>query len=477
MKSPYRANPVFDLTQIDQVMSRLSSISANVHQFKNALVPINRLPPEVLALVPTFRGSEQDLINATAVCRHWRRTFISTPDLWTEIVSFGQEDSQVSTPHVQAYLERSGSVPIDVQTFAHAFRLFSPHIDRISSLELYLGRTPNLHEIAEHLSKPAPILETVILHGGGWDCPTLVLPSSFVEVLLSSIRTLAFHNAILSPGPYKLSRLTKFTLETGPLPVFPSTVVLDALECMPLLRFLELQLYCPSEQRPVPGDRMVTLPRLEGITITANGVGREPLIIPVLPALCLPRAHRVSIWSVMACGISDAPILPLSFEERLPALSATPRVSVTLGDGFKLESFGPGQSELTLSINTHTRADFTFTQSTFGGTPFGSVRELHVRFLYHNGDSASFIAVLRAMRGLEWLEMEQNTECPLEYWAEVDEQAGICPALIALTITDARPEVAKECFQNLEQARKRAGVPIAHVEIVYRSRNILLTPS
>ena len=447
-------------------MPRLSSISASVRQLKNSHVPINRLPPEVLALVPTFRESEKDLINATAVCRHWRKTLTSTPNLWTGIICSETEKSQVTISHVQAYLERSGSVPVNVQTHAFASQLLSPHVGRISSLRLFWCRSWDFDEIAEHLSKPAPILEAISLHVWDWDHPTLVLPPTLSETLLSSVRTLDFHGATLSPGPCKLSRLTKFILETRVTTIVPSVVLLDTLETMPLLQFFEAKLSCARQPDPVPGDRVVTLPHLEEITIMVDGEYIGSLTIPILPALCLPGARRVSVRSINVFTVPPTPILPLSFEKRLPALRITSEVSVTLGNEFKLEFFGPDQPELTLSINT--LSGFIFTQSTFGGAPFGSVRKLHACFQIHTLYSAVFVEVLRAMGGLEWLEMEDNTGRPLTHWAEADDQAGICPALITLIITDIDDREAERCVREVEQTRKRAGVPIAHVEIGYR---------
>jgi hypothetical protein len=94
------------------------------------------------------------------------------------------------------------------------------------------------------------------------------------------------------------------------------------------------------------------------------------------------------------------------------------------------------------------------------------VRKLHVCFQSSNADSKFFVTILRAMRGLEWLELEQNTGEPLIYWARVDDQAGICPVLTTLIITDADTERAKLCVQWLEGVRKRVDLPVARVEIV-----------
>ena len=218
-------------------MPRLSSISASVRQLKNSFIPINRLPPEVLALVPTFRESERDLIRATAVCRHWRRSLIYTPSLWTKIACSKRERTHAFTPHVQAYLERFGSVPIDVQIHARAFRLLACHTGRISSLRMFLNAPVDFEEIAERFSKPAPILKAISLRVNVLDDPTLDLPSTFLEPFRSSVRELALHGTILSPC--KFPQVTRFTLIANHYIGVPSAVLLDTLEQMPLLRFFE----------------------------------------------------------------------------------------------------------------------------------------------------------------------------------------------------------------------------------------------
>ena len=85
-------------------------------------------------------------------------------------------------------------------------------------------------------------------------------------------------------------------------------------------------------------------------------------------------------------------------------------------------------------------------------------------------DPVSFVAMLRAVGGLDWLEVEGNTGESLAHWAEVDDQAEICPALATLVvdITDVDIKETKYCIRGLEQARERAGVPIPCVGIGYR---------
>jgi hypothetical protein len=446
--------------QIDWAMLKLPAISITVRQLKNSLVPVNRLPPEILTLIPTFRESEQDLISATAVCKCWRRTLTSTPVLWTNITCSEQASQDAVGPRVHAYFERSESVPVDVQIHAHASQLLSPYTERISRLTMFLDNRSDLDEIAGNLSKPAPLLETITFRARNLDHRGLVLPPRLFEAFLSSVKTLTLRGAILSPGQCKFSKLTRFILKTF-VTRDASAILLDALEQMPLLQIFESKLLRVHRRDPLPSDRVVTLPHLEEIAIAVDEAWFDPAASPILPALCLPRVRRVTMRSINPGGLYTTPILPRSFEERLPGLNVTPEVNVTLDKGSTFH--GLYQSKLILSLKP--TANCAFTQSMFGGTPFDSVRKLRVSFRNSAMDAVFFVGLLRSLRGLECLEMKRNTVGPLDCWIGEGGQAEICPALVTLTITDADLTMAGRCAEELKRVRERAEVPIASVEI------------
>ena len=104
-----------------------------IREWKNSLVPINRVPLDVLSLIPTHLPSQNDLFRATFVCRHWRRTFLQNAGLWSCLrLSKGEV-------YVSALLERAkGSPltilasfkdPVDIET------LLLPHTKQIAGLE------------------------------------------------------------------------------------------------------------------------------------------------------------------------------------------------------------------------------------------------------------------------------------------------------------------------------------------------------
>ena len=143
--------------------------------FRNSLVPINKIPPETLALVATFFGPGRQLINVTAVCQHWRTTFLSSPRPWNRI--------NCSTKTMfEAYLERSKSVPLEVRfrnTSLHLLESLTPHISRLSSLILVIRSLQDpsgFEQLAHHLGNPIPTLnEFGIISGSRMD--GLTLPS------------------------------------------------------------------------------------------------------------------------------------------------------------------------------------------------------------------------------------------------------------------------------------------------------------
>ena len=405
---------------------------------------------------------ERDLVNATAVCKRWRRTLIFTPTLWNKIIYSKYADPRVIAPRVQTYLERSGSVPLEVQIHINAFRLFYPHTERISSLEIFLDHKSYLYGVAQHISKSAPLLETMTVHATGRDSPKL--SPIFFEALHISVRALNVRGVILAPGPSKFSQITNFTLETR-LQRFTTTALLDLIGEMPLLRFLEARIDCASLQDHKPEKRVITLLHLEEVTITTDEGSRVPLPSPIIPALCLPSVRRVNMGLIGARGAPRTPFLPPAFEVRLPALSTTPKVSLTVYEGFNIEFFGSDQSRLTLHINSP--QPFAFSKAIFGGTPFDSVLKLYVRFQRSwTTDLPFFFGMLQAMERLEYLEMKQNTTQPLVFWAMVqDDRTLICPALTTLIVTDTDFDEVRFYVEELQEARERAGLPIARVEV------------
>ena len=125
-----------------------------MNNIKNSLAPINNLPPETLALVATFLEPGRQLVNATAVCQHWRATLLSFPRLWNTICCSNRKQ-------FEAYLKRSKSVPLKVQLGnlgPRRLKSLVPHTSRLAALAVQINHSSDFSEIVRHLPNPIPTL-------------------------------------------------------------------------------------------------------------------------------------------------------------------------------------------------------------------------------------------------------------------------------------------------------------------------------
>jgi hypothetical protein len=135
-----------------------------IHASMNTFPKINRLPPEILASIPSFLTSHKDLVSTTLVCRHWRNTIIASPPLW----SFLDNDTMHSDL-VAASMDRCGDAPLDV-SFNSKFdknTLFLKrvvlHSSRIRKMCIPCLHWSHLADLLDVFDKPLPLLRDVEL--------------------------------------------------------------------------------------------------------------------------------------------------------------------------------------------------------------------------------------------------------------------------------------------------------------------------
>jgi len=400
-----------------------------VKRLKNTFPPINRFPPEVLALIPAFFREDRDLINATAVCSHWRVTFLSTPRLWCDI-------NVRSIPMVSTYLERSGDVPLYVRCTAsmRVPSLLRPHMRRIVSLDIKHKGRGLFSQVLQNLYDPAPMLRALTFRADHDDLFGLDIPHHFLGGSFPSLRKLVLIDIYSFATPYIFQTVTTLIWTTN------SDLIdefLKTLDSLPSLEVASIQFHPPFRPASTRANRTIILQHLRRLSLTANIEPERGLCgftLPILHFIDLPN-----LISLQAGGSFKSRVLPPSvlFAERLPGLSELPEAEISLPrrNSARVRLSGSRQSELIISVEDVSDVDVTCIFS--GGTPFRSVRKLIAVF----GEDTSpqvdrwVLDALEIIAGVETLEVVGDCIKWLNVWRGKDMYHRICPSLRRLTVS------------------------------------------
>ena len=269
-----------------------------MRSWRNHLAPISRIPPEIFVLVPDFwevGNRDEDVIALTHVCQTWRELFVPRPSLWVDFDCMSMDKTIV-------YLERSGSSPInlwldgrDNRSPQYPFLHVVPHVvNRLKSLDIN-GKPETLQDFTTHLTRPAPLLESLSIHGGCESDPDRnpLLTTTLFNGDLHSLRELCLLSVRTMLPWRNMVNLTSFTLGH----MLPADVsisqLLDFFEASPHLR--DVRLYAATPTSGAQDGRLVSLACLESMDI----IGDKPpsllldhLIIPVGARLTTQAASR-----------------------------------------------------------------------------------------------------------------------------------------------------------------------------------------
>ena len=251
---------------------------------RNEIATINRIPPEILALLPDFwerDERDQDVIALTHVCRTWRELFISYSTFWTH---FNCEDLDKTL----VYLERSKSSPInlslyrddDLASYDSLFRVIPQAVGRLRSLTIH-GTPWNLRDITNQLSCRAPLLEDMSIQGNCSFEPgdNLVVTSTLLGGDLSSLCKLHLAHVHTELPWRNMVKLTSLTLvHTSPVSIGQ---LLDFFASAPHLCGVNLHFEIPTSG--AQSGRLVSLACLKSMRIDGgpSTVLLNHLLIPV----------------------------------------------------------------------------------------------------------------------------------------------------------------------------------------------------
>ncbi|KAI0055328.1 hypothetical protein BV25DRAFT_226688 [Artomyces pyxidatus] len=312
-------------------LSSLHALKSVIESRINALAPVSRLLPEILAHIFSFleeqlpiptsssryewddriqRTIEQNLgwIKVTHVCRYWRQVALAHPRLWRN-VSFG-----ISEQWTKELLNRSGACPItvDLSNTVPQYAwvpLLAEHLSHTQVLRL--DKHFPLTELAL-LSLPAPVLEEFLwLYSSGLfyspsmfhiSKPTTVtLPSPLFSDCAPRLRSIILRGWDNIPwASEQFARLTRLEIHgsednpdgsrrlDGPL---PREDIATALRSLRNVETLILHWSLPSDQRAFGGLRPIKLPRLTHLSV----VDKCPSVILLLQNLVIRAVASTDI--------------------------------------------------------------------------------------------------------------------------------------------------------------------------------------
>lgn len=255
---------------MDALEKSLTEVYMKIRTMRNALVPSNRIPTEVIQQIPSWLPYVRDIVVASHICRYWRAAFVSYPDLWTFLDCKSERATQV-------FLQRSRLAPLDicirpgysVAAFSHTL----PHLQRWASFDVTV--LPNeIVPLLAPLSAPGPApkklynLSLIPMMGYGGDLVSL--KGEILGGAIPSLRCLSLSNLDVDIHKLTAPNLTQLFLAATRSEFFDMTTLLDFLEHTPLLEDFELRYPGPNVDALHP-DHVVSLTRLRRIVLWDRG--------------------------------------------------------------------------------------------------------------------------------------------------------------------------------------------------------------
>lgn len=248
--------------------------------------PVNRLPPEIISRiardVPDNNAEDvKSIIPSTHVCRYWRTSIVSAPEIWTLISSKSRGLATLS-------LERSKEAPLQICLDMNQVRkkigfmaLITPYVHNVETLEFSnLITVDDLKRTLPHFPQTMPNLRLLDLSlsklSPDWDSsidPFGIFPPTLTHLFLYDIP--------LYPSFLNLRTLTELTLHNYKfdLPLDTILTILEenrSLERV-LLRIFFMKPFLHSQrQAPIRN-------KLRYLSVTYYSVEDANALIPHIP--------------------------------------------------------------------------------------------------------------------------------------------------------------------------------------------------
>jgi hypothetical protein len=301
----------FSFDQVAQLDCDASAVLAGIREWRNSFVPINRLPFDVLSLIPTYLSSHDDRLRASFVCSQWRRAFLQRGDLWSELIL---PNGKV---YVETFLERAKGSALDIFTDNFdpvvTWKLLSAYTEQIRRLNLECDGWFDIQELADIISEPLPLLHSLTVDLIGREdspgCSVRWTPSSPLFSNAADLK--AFHlrsSSRLAPSlsHFVFPNLVSFDFVTQSRR-FRTSELLGFLEASPMLQTVHMEIFASDSVEVTPQERVVTLPRVETFTMV---LGNDGMGYQIATHISCPSVRSTSFVHTEHRGAAPGSIFP-----------------------------------------------------------------------------------------------------------------------------------------------------------------------
>jgi hypothetical protein len=405
----------FTFDQVSRLDQDASTALATIREWRNSFTPINRVPLDILSLIPTHLSSQRDRLCASFVCRHWRSTFLQRAELWSQLYLSKGED------YVKTLLERAKGSALDVtvgyRVPVDTMTLLSLHTKQFKRLCFARNQLADILRFSEVNSGPLPLLHTLEIVAAQGDSPedsdAITHPSPLLFDNAPNMKVFRLHSdsVLWTPsfGPFVFPNLVSFDFSATPVVVFLASGLLDFLEGSPMLRTVDIKLTAYVSFEGTPRERVVVLPHVETFTlIVTNGRPGHRLAAH----LSCPSARSVSVqheletggvvpggifpgsalWKTIIHQYTKNPIEEVTLETRITS-TVTCKLAFRSADAAVVELHfkftDEGEEEPVLPLEDIHQEVFAQATRTIRNHPqLASVKRLHIFHGYYSFNSA-----------------------------------------------------------------------------------------
>lgn len=315
--------PVFETaTQVDALLARLEETRRELRTARNALLPVARIPVEVLSTIFRYlldhnfdqdpdRGmfsvpKTKDVRAASQVCRHWRAVALNCALLWRwpEVLAVRPEytklmliRSKKTTIFFRTKLYNSNKHVVD------ACRLVLGQVDRLGEIHVS-GSNSAISLILNFVPGAAPRLRSLIVQNSGWKAAAdiLMLSQSFLQGGAPALERLELQKCMIpwdAPLLTSCPNLQSMMLDGLETNRAMLSQFLGTLATMPHLTVLHMENVVPVNQALPDGLQRIPLQDLEKLYLA----GSTSDIAALLTHLTFPPSTALSL----RCTCSDKP--------------------------------------------------------------------------------------------------------------------------------------------------------------------------